>query len=258
MPRAFRPTGAPPTRTAQGDSCQSEPRKLAQGPGHRQGSSGKMAATGYFARSRWMPNRPHRTRRSRVHCTQKRKFSTSTKAMDVDVEPAKKPAKKTRWGLRPGRSILPWECGSGARRPHARSKPEAPPHVWVLPGGGGRPTRFQRCRWRAKGGGVVDFRLDGDWKRRGKSVRLPFFSPRPGRRSRRWPHLWGQPMPGGARSIGPGSDAFRAGALRNATRDGRRVGRGGIRYDASIVPLPGSSPAAGRRFPLSRRRRSPP
>ena len=146
MPRAFRPTGAPPTRTAQGNSCQSEPRKLAQGPGHRQGSSGKMAATGYFARSRWMPNRPHRTRRSRVHCTQKRKFSTSTKAMAVDVEPAKKPAKKTRWGLRPGRSILPWECGSGARRPHARSKPEAPPHVWVLPGGGGRPTRFQKMQ----------------------------------------------------------------------------------------------------------------
>ena len=247
MPRAFRPTGAPPTRSAHGESCQSEPRKLAQGPGHRQGSSGKMAATGHSARRRCRPDRPDRTIRPRVHRSgENRRFSTWSQR------------KKTRWGLRPGRSILPWECGSGARRPHARSKPEAPPHVWVSPGGGGRPTRFQKCRWRAKVGGVVDFRLAVDWKRRGKSVRLAFFSPRPGRRSRRWPHLSGQPMPGGARSIGPGSDAFRAGALQNAARDGRRVGRGGIRYDASIVAIPGFSPAAGRRFPLSRRRRSPP
>ena len=98
----------------------------------------------------------------------------------------------------------------------------------------------------------------GEWRRRGKSVRLYFFSPQRGRRSRRWPHLWGQPMPGVARSIDPCCDAFRAGALQNAARDGRRVGRGGIRYSALNVALPGSSPAAGRRFPLSRRRRSRP
>ena len=147
MPRAFRPTGAPPTRTARGDSCQSEPRKLAQGPGHRQGSSGKMAATGYFARSRWMPNRPDRTRRSRVTALAKTGgFPRRPRPSMSPWSQPKKPAKKTRWGLRPGRSILPWECGSGARRPHARSKPEAPPHVWVLPGGGGRPTRFQKMQ----------------------------------------------------------------------------------------------------------------
>ena len=32
-----------------------------------------------------------------------------------------------RRGLRSDRSVLSWECGSGARRPHARIKPETPP-----------------------------------------------------------------------------------------------------------------------------------
>jgi hypothetical protein len=77
MPRAFRPTGAPPTRSAHGESCQSEPRKLAQGPGHRQGSSGKMAATGHSARRRCRPDRPDRTIRPRVHRSgENRRFST--------------------------------------------------------------------------------------------------------------------------------------------------------------------------------------
>ena len=77
MPRALRPTGAPAKRSAQGDSRPSEPRKLAQGPGHRQGSYGKMAATGYSARRRWMPGRPDRTIRSRVqHTGENRRFST--------------------------------------------------------------------------------------------------------------------------------------------------------------------------------------
>jgi len=32
-----------------------------------------------------------------------------------------------RRGRRLGRSVLPWECGSGARRPHARKKSKTPP-----------------------------------------------------------------------------------------------------------------------------------
>ncbi len=35
--------------------------------------------------------------------------------------------KSERRGLRSGRSVLPWECGSGARRPHARIKSKTPP-----------------------------------------------------------------------------------------------------------------------------------
>lgn len=221
MPRAFRPTAAPPTRSAQGVSCQSEPRKLAQGPGHRQGSSGKMAATGYFARSRCMPDRPVRTRQSRVTARAKTGgFLRGQQPWMSTWNQPKKPAKKTRWGLRPGRSILPWECGSGARRPHARSKPEAPPHVWVLPGGGGRPTRFKNVQMACQ-----------SWQRRRlftlwglETVRaersVVFFSPRRGRRGRRWPHHWGQPMPGVARSIGPCYDAFRARCV--AERSARR------------------------------------
>ena len=36
-------------------------------------------------------------------------------------------AEKKKWGLRLDRSTLSWACGSGARRPHARRKPETPP-----------------------------------------------------------------------------------------------------------------------------------
>ena len=57
--------------------------------------------------------------------------------------PGKRSTKQKKWGLGPGRSILPWECGSGARRPHARRKSEAPPWKWGV-GRWGRPTSLRK------------------------------------------------------------------------------------------------------------------